>query len=545
MLKNYTVTSLKRRYGKLVSVFLVSFLAFSYFTDLANSAPGIPRIISYQGRLANSSGTLQGSSSGTNFYFKFSLHDASSDGNQLWPANNATACTHTLSVVSGVFNANIGDTSECSDVLDYDFTQSDSVYLQVQVSEDNVDFESLTPRQRINSSAFAVTADTLMSTSTQSRIGTMTPIGSSLLTIQATSTNSILLTLRGFLNQAANIFQVQDSAGGDIFTISGGGKIGVSTSTPSTNLSVQGDGLFSGNLSVANLIATGTLAIGGTTKFNNQTYTWPSSIVAGNFLQTDGSGNLTWAAVSSGGGSDTNWTYISTDGGFMRLATTTNRVGIGTTTPYAKLSVESSTGAIATTTFALRPVSGQTANIIDIYNTSGALTTVLDSSNRFGLGTTSPSEVLSVTGNILTTGTIQTSGTATSTWASSGLSVAGGGLVSSNGLTITGGNILLTSGATSTFNNGIKLTAGCFLDSSGNCITTNANTLDSIDSTQFLRSDTSDNYTSGTLTFDSGTTLTMAAGSTFGSSITGTSTWAGPLATAGLSSTGGLTITAG
>jgi hypothetical protein len=36
-----------------------------------------------------------------------------------------------------------------------------------------------------------------------------------------------------------------------------------------------------------------------------------------------------------------------------------------------------------------------------------------------------------------------------------------------------------------------------------------ATTLDGIDSTQFLRSDTSDNFTSGTLTFDNGTTLTV------------------------------------
>lgn len=42
----------------------------------------------------------------------------------------------------------------------------------------------------------------------------------------------------------------------------------------------------------------------------------------------------------------------------------------------------------------------------------------------------------------------------------------------------------------------------------------NADTLDGLDSTQFLRSDTSDNFTAGTLTFDNGTTLELAAGST-------------------------------
>lgn len=38
-----------------------------------------------------------------------------------------------------------------------------------------------------------------------------------------------------------------------------------------------------------------------------------------------------------------------------------------------------------------------------------------------------------------------------------------------------------------------------------------ADTLDGLDSLQFLRSDTSDNYTSGTLTFDAGTTLDLSA----------------------------------
>src|SRR3990172_5195657 len=39
-------------------------------------------------------------------------------------------------------------------------------------------------------------------------------------------------------------------------------------------------------------------------------------------------------------------------------------------------------------------------------------------------------------------------------------------------------------------------------------LTSDANALDTLDSTQFIRSDASDNYTSGTLTFDNGTTFT-------------------------------------
>lgn len=62
-------------------------------------------------------------------------------------------------------------------------------------------------------------------------------------------------------------------------------------------------------------------------------------------------------------------------------------------------------------------------------------------------------------------------GTATTTRASGGLSVGGGGLASSAGLTITGGSINHTGGATSTFSNGITLTAGCiFKVATGACI---------------------------------------------------------------------------
>jgi len=73
-------------------------------------------------------------------------------------------------------------------------------------------------------------------------------------------------------------------------------------------------------------------------------------------------------------------------------------LGIGTTSPYAILSVTNS-GSTATTTMALRPISGQTANILDIYNTNGTLGTVINSSGNMGIGSTTPTQVLSVTGN--------------------------------------------------------------------------------------------------------------------------------------------------
>ena len=137
--------------------------------------------------------------------------------------------------------------------------------------------------------------------------------------------------------------------------------------------------------------------------------------------------------------------------------------------------------------------------------------------------------------------------TSTTTFAG-GLSVASiGGLTSGSGLTITGGNINFASGSFNALDGGgLTTTSGALAVGAGTCITVNANdiavtsnctdatTLDSVDSGSFLRSDASDSYTSGILTFNSGTTLTMALGSVFSSAITSTSTWTGGLKIKGL-----------
>jgi hypothetical protein len=77
-------------------------------------------------------------------------------------------------------------------------------------------------------------------------------------------------------------------------------------------------------------------------------------------------------------------------------------VGIGTSTPDWALAVVSP--SVTTPTFSLVPASSQTADIFDIYNTSGALNSVINSSGNLGIGTTSPSQALSVSGNGYFTG---------------------------------------------------------------------------------------------------------------------------------------------
>ncbi len=138
----------------------IFFGLFFGFSEIALSTTGAPQIVSYQGRLADSSGNLQ---TGT-FYFKFSIYDSSdiSGGNRLWPINAPTSTPITVS--SGVFNVNIGDVANGYPTnLDYNFWDNADVFLQVAVSSNDSDFETLSPRQRITSAGFALNANAVAS----------------------------------------------------------------------------------------------------------------------------------------------------------------------------------------------------------------------------------------------------------------------------------------------------------------------------------------------------------------------------------------------
>ncbi|MCH7754902.1 hypothetical protein IH970_07225 [candidate division KSB1 bacterium] len=109
-------------------IFTSSFLVvFSFFeVEVADASSAPPRVLSYQGRLADANGDLLGGSSGTTFYFRFSIHDASTGGTRLWPSG--TACSHARVAREGVFTAGIGDTAECADVLDFNFQSELFIY---------------------------------------------------------------------------------------------------------------------------------------------------------------------------------------------------------------------------------------------------------------------------------------------------------------------------------------------------------------------------------------------------------------------------------
>jgi hypothetical protein len=128
------------------------------FIPVAEAAA--PNIISYQGRLTNAAGILQNGS----FDFKFSIYDDSTVGApdlKLWPAG--APGTITLPVTDGVFNVNIGDVpGGFPDALTYDFNTNPNVYLQVEVfNSGTASFETLTPRQQITSTGYAINANSV------------------------------------------------------------------------------------------------------------------------------------------------------------------------------------------------------------------------------------------------------------------------------------------------------------------------------------------------------------------------------------------------
>jgi hypothetical protein len=127
-----------------------------WLAPASDAAVGVPNKLSYQGRLTDTSGNALGGS-GTNYCFRFSLYDSALGGSKIWPS--ATPTSSTLSVVSGVFNATIGE----ADTLDYNFYATDTVYLNVEVNTSTstchaANFETMTPRQQVLATGFAITS---------------------------------------------------------------------------------------------------------------------------------------------------------------------------------------------------------------------------------------------------------------------------------------------------------------------------------------------------------------------------------------------------
>jgi hypothetical protein len=136
----------------------ISFAAHLVWPDTTSGAVGVSQMLSYEGRLTDSSGNPLGGT-GEPYCYRFSIYNDGVVGapdTKLWPAGtpNTTKATTT----DGVFNALIGQ----ADTLDYNFYDSDTVYLNVEVNTATSTcagtWENLGPRQAIVATGYAITS---------------------------------------------------------------------------------------------------------------------------------------------------------------------------------------------------------------------------------------------------------------------------------------------------------------------------------------------------------------------------------------------------
>ncbi|MBI2474129.1 MAG: tail fiber domain-containing protein, partial [Candidatus Taylorbacteria bacterium] len=189
------------------------------------------------------------------------------------------------------------------------------------------------------------------------------------LSVEQGSATTVGMYLAGYANATADMFRISTStltATSTAFIIDSNGKMGIGTTSPSQQLSVSGNGLFSGTLSIGSLAdATSCVQVG-----------------------TDGMLTRTGSACGAGGGiPDSKWA-TSTNPLSIYPAGAQN-VGIGTTSPWAMLSVSgTSTQSSIVPLFAVAT------------STSAASSTafLIKSSGSIGLGTTTPVSMLTIDG---------------------------------------------------------------------------------------------------------------------------------------------------
>jgi hypothetical protein len=238
-------------------------------------------------------------------------------------------------------------------------------------------------------------------------------------------------TFTGGTIEGLNGLSVNGNISGN--NISANGQLtisGTATSTIAGDVAFDSDTLFID--SVNNRVGVGTSSPSDTFAVNGPVYLTRISapaVTTNRLYNVNGLLYFNGTPVGSGsggGGADGNWVFFNESG--IRLATTTNQVVIG---------------ALASSTNATLEVNG-----------SGYF------ANNVGIGTATPGQKLSVAGDILGNRIIGSSFTGTST----ATSTFTGGLAT-NLLNVT------STTASSTFANGINLTAGCF-SINGTCVGT-------------------------------------------------------------------------
>ncbi len=287
-------------------------------------------------------------------------------------------------------------------------------------------------------------------------IGTTSPSSLNLLTVAGNGFFNGSLTA-GTLNAAsttgtstiAGNLVVGPSSGTTGFMMDANGNVGIGTSTLSNILEVAGNGYFAGNLTGANITATGTLAAISNIALGTSTYSFVDGIAMDYIQAASGNGRISVGPSDSlsfynGGLGNTRLGYfdpngnfysntinatsttgtstfagnLTVDGGTLTVNSINNTVGINTTNSNATLGIKGSSG---TNPFVIASSSATVAFNMLTLNQAG----------DFGIGSSSPSANLSIQDNSGLAGTnplfIIASSTLTGTATTTLLSLFGNG----------------------------------------------------------------------------------------------------------------------
>jgi len=171
------------------------------------------------------------------------------------------------------------------------------------------------------------------------------PGGSALSSGFGTTASGAQSTAMGFLTTASGS---ESTAMGRKITVSGINSFGIGLDSSSNTLSQNNAmAIMGGNVGIGTVAPSEELHVVGSVKIVD------GSQGSGKVLTSDAAGVGTWTTPAGGGGSG--WTD---DGVNVRLDTISDKVGIGTTSPSAKLDVEVSSGGAATIGSSSNVVSG-------------------------------------------------------------------------------------------------------------------------------------------------------------------------------------------
>src|SRR3989344_3069149 len=343
--------------GALLVLVLLS-LTLLPVTSLFAAGSNFNKQVNYQGKLTNSSGVTV---TDGDYTMVFKLYTVSSGGSAIWTETRSGG--NVVAVANGLFSVLLGSVTDISGV---DWNQT--LYLGVEVNSDG----EMTPRKLLGTVPAAFEADRIDGLDSSQLVrndATNTISTSSMATILALSQLG-----------AGSIFSAANT-GGTVLTVTNSGNLGIGTTTPNWTLQVASvtpyvsitdtdagtdqkhyllsniGGIFRIGTSSDSLSSTSTLlsmdtnGVNGTTTFAQSIRvqgTGTSTFTNNGINLTAGcfsiNGTCVGGATIDGSGAANRVTFwtdgdsLSYDNAFV-WDNTNKRLGIGTTSPYAMLSV--------------------------------------------------------------------------------------------------------------------------------------------------------------------------------------------------------------